>query len=751
MIKNINILRVEINNPLSDPIQLSDNQQLSINNGDLLTILDPKLPSLPHSINIIKDNKILDPKGLYNINSILHEEDLESFQTKQYQKLIVETEDEPFDFNIAGIKIASHSWSPAPFDSKDNLLGILLNTSELLILKRSNNELTKYELKFNIFEHILQEMELNLEREEILINKEQYNALKIKNFSFDKIDVNGRQIILLHIISNAGFSTYQINEKLERIGFIPINNITTHKLSCWTEEEDFRFTGYLALVTSKNEVVISRMEFEGTTSQITNIESLTLKKPSRFLVSQIKWVQIAEKTLLIVTSSKNINIYDITDLNDIKSRSKELERHYLVVGIIETVCAKTSILHLHLCFEEGSVESYGYNLNQISLERIEPFNPITQFINRSLYKFQLINSTGETSNSEIKQEGEKNVKNSSQVVAKSNELTRPYLNQVVEGTFINYGIKLNDCGVAVIAYKIIPKNVLNYTILSKNDLNIGFINIDIAFEKNYNNSSSIAFINRLLFKTYQNMPPLPRVDKERLEEEIESFLNNYHRWKDEIFGKIDDLEINFPEVIKANDLNEYLIFNFTRNKTIIDLQRLFTFNLIFIDIMTISSILSLDKIIKNRSIIHEEQTKIEYIIRKHFMNLIIQFEWNPIDDYDKFLLINYYLFLHLDSKVLKNIPSHSQVAIQTKFFKESFEVSTDSKGTNFDSITSTSNHAWSRCKLTLLPLLELNNKVDELKLFNYLLEDGRKGPLAQKILKTINYCHITGNRTFPIN
>ncbi|CUM66359.1 uncharacterized protein PRCAT00004023001 [Priceomyces carsonii] len=759
MIKDLILQRVDASSSIHDPFQCSENLQIAINNGSQLTILDPKLPLLHQSINSVNDIKVLDPKGIFTPNTILYPEALDSLPLRSFNRVVVETLDEGFNFSgINEPMITSQKWSPVDPYSRDCLLGVLFNTCELLIFERANNHPDQYTVKYNLFDQLILQLHLeSSDSTEIFVTNDQLEYLRIKSFDFTLITSSMESILLLSVISNNGtLMIYKlgIDSSLQVLSSFQTNqNVVKHQWSEW-RENDGKITSYLSLICSDNSVSFVTADFDIKTDHIAILIPQTIIKKSRFLISQVKWICTRFDVILIVTSTDSLKIIYINDIIDQKVLVQRLSNFNFISSIIS--CHTNEILTLIIGFENGEFESFILDLKKKILSSKQLNKLLSNFVSKSLYKFQLTNSSrDEQELMEVKMENE--ISSPSITPKPPSDLTRPYLSQIVEGDFTLCGMSLSSRGIISIVYKIVPKNVMNYTILSKSELHIGFLHAaELCNDSEPETKlTSIQFINQLWLTNYKNIAAFPKLLGDK-QEEISKFVFNILAFKEENLIDIDKLSLIIDNNAINSNFTSYLLQNFNNNVGLKKLQILYNFNLVLLGSLKILKQYDNEDCNKLLTKLHNEQEQIDHLISKHLSKIILNYIHEKThDEYDKFLAISHFLQLGApdEDQYKKSLPESSEISVQTKFFQETFKATIDDINTEQVLIKSTSDHHWSRCKLTLLPLLEMTNNIDELNKFNYVpgLVCTNGNAFTNQLRRSINYCIITGNKTYSFS
>lgn len=771
MIKSIPLRRASPAASLNDPVQTSENLQIAINNGSQLTILDPKLPSIHKTLTLPAPGKdpILDPSDLFDISSTLWLEQLESFGIRSLSNLLVETCDQTYHLSrIFEPQIISHKWSPLNTLTKDCYLGILLNTSELFILERQTLDLINYRPAFKIFNNLLDQLYLSRDKiaadGKIKVNNEQYSSLMIESFEFSQVMISeGEAIPLLSIGTGSNeISIHQLNESFTKL--LTLENqpskIVKQVWSKWKKSDSNNFTSFLSFIYADNRVTTAKLFFDISTSEM-SIGKLSKVSPnkSRFEVHELAYT---ENDQLIVISSTSMRIFQLSKGNEMVIDHK-LQHRSRVSSVLQF--NKYETLTVDLAYENGK------------FERVEITNKVGKFssnstlspklfqalVNREMYRYEILKS---------KAGGDENGEASSE--QPPNLAQKPFLNDSVSLRYYNAGTKLMESnGMIVTVGRIIPQNVLNYVISSQLEYSVNFTPIKDIYP-DYDSKDSLIYststnkINSFWFNYYKKIPIIPTFTNERnAASDIDEFLSKIKSLKMEVFGSLNEKTINIKDSVKRTTFQQFLFSNFTANAEVSDFQKAYNFNIIILKSLFFlsSKQINNEEINKMIHILKEEQLKIEMAIVDFMICLVLKYFTNLreqlLTEVDKFLIISY--ALHLQSqgvsvKNIENIPEKAELVVKTDFFEEEFEVSKNDIIADDERIlkvvTSKSGHKWSRCSLSLYPLLELNNQMDEMKKFNYTVKQTNTGSnesIINNLLSSLNFCIYTGNKTYNVN
>lgn len=747
--KPLTISRASVASSRSDPVQWSSNLQLAINNGSQITLLDPQLPLIHKTVYNIPgqntNNKVLDCKGLFNISTPVHLDVIEGWPIRSLDHFLLDEGNEPF--SIGGIGeplITRHMWSPINGETRDCLLGVLLNTGELLILERTNTSNESYSIKHNFFDVLSWQNDVghvSLETES-RISLQQYQALRVRSFAFGSLISPGSRTSILGLtLDDNSLAVHSLEDPLPRIAqyhFPQEENVIKHIWAeSFTNGPSSNALAVAAVLTAANSIYLCHVK-EELKGGFTASQPQSIKKSSRFAISQVQW----HYNKLIVITSNELIVYQI-DFNSFKvgNTSLRLDYPFAAAGVVVADTALST--KITIAYETGKLLSFTYDDHAIT--NSEPPTQLSDFVTKSLYKFQLTNSRQSAIDTDKKTDG---------------EVTKPFLNDTVEGNFFLHGISTNNNGIVSLVYRIAPKNVLNYTIMSKYDYSIAFFSLDNLYEDcHYESQStwtSLSTINGLWMKHYDKVPTFPRLIGEEKDAEVSDFVQKLKDFRDNYFVDIlaNQLALAEPE---GASLHEYLKLNISENTALQSLQVLYVFNIISNKSLGIL----VQKLPENSDLLEivdritTEQASIRRLIIDHVMNTVLTFVQKGghkfSSELDRYLAIS---FFHLSLSALfgsnKNIPKEATISIATDYVTEIFSIQLMAEDENEDLALSESGHKWSRCSLTKFPLLELQSNADELKLFNYVIckEEWSDAALLHGLLQAVNHCIFTGNKIY---
>lgn len=738
LVRDLVIQRANAAGSHLDPVQWSDNLQLSINNGTQLTILDPKLPFFDKElVKEIDGVKLLDPRALFSINHILHAEVVGSLPIRRFNNVTVETLDEPFHLRYLNEPmITSYKWTSLDPRSRNNCLVVLFNTGEIILLQRESVFTDKYSVMCAVADHLILDLQLNAQEkanEVTAASTLDYLSLKIACFDIHK-DEN--ETLYLSLITNSGILViYEIVPRHQTLKLITtystgITNVIKLRCSPWIKKKS-----NIALVLSDNSIQLASVS-QNQVSSPREISSRT-----RFLHGQSEWY-FTDAPILVSTFTGMVSVSKIG--NNPLSADYNVGSFVNVASIVGNIQNNNNNIDLLLSFEDGNFDSLVIDSNTLQITKSTIHRTLNEYVRKSLYSFQLENSAAEDDD---KGDGDDSTPSTSNGVASSVGGAK-YLSQVIEGSFVNCGTKLSSSGILAVVFKILPKNMLYYETTVKSVLRVALINLP-EFATDNNSVTSVASLNNLWFKSLTNIPVVP----ERCTlEAYRKFVSLAESFKASTFPKIED--IKFDASIKGSDLSTYILHGLHRNQRVKQLQILINYNSILINAIK-NSEFSLDEELSTLTkSLANESSEIKSVLEKLVIKIIFKFisdsQFPLSNSIDKFVVIKYIQKINQNNPGFE-VPQHAEITIETKFFRELFTASLQDMDVDQNMVESTSNHKWTQCQLTNLPLLQLHSRKDELNIYNYILEDKNlmeDESMTSLLLQNVQYCYVTGNKAY---
>ncbi|KAI5953835.1 hypothetical protein CANMA_004673 [Candida margitis] len=184
-IADIKLNRVDLALARHDPIQLSDNLQLTLNSYNELTIVEPRFPSYHNAIIKNRHRTVLNSKEIFSTGTILYPEAVSNLPVGQFKDVVFKDGDEFFNITAQDPIIVEHQWTSINQNTRDSSLGILFNTGELLVLVRENhNQTYNYKVKINVFETLVKLYSIPYYQGKWYVSAPEFKHLKIRYFTF---------------------------------------------------------------------------------------------------------------------------------------------------------------------------------------------------------------------------------------------------------------------------------------------------------------------------------------------------------------------------------------------------------------------------------------------------------------------------------------------------------------------------------------------------------------------------------------
>lgn len=727
MLRPITVQRATVGNGVLEPVQCSQNLQIAINNSDHLTIFELKLPLLHQAVSSVlvngKNQKILDLNALYDVCTTFRIESVESLGLQIFSRVLIEDGESSFSFGRIGEPtIVEHLWSPLDETTRDCYLGLLLNTGEVLVLKRDSLDADAYEVHFRSFTCLLDQMNIELERltpeGDIILRNQQYLELKVTGFVFTTLPNGSLAMTLAH--ESGEISIHKLEQGLPLIERFQAGGLVVKQ--SWSQ-----LTNHLYYVLSDNSVHVVPIDDNGRLRS----PPVSLKDPSRFTISQLKCSNTGKYAVVVDTCS----IYYLSESAILASEKLPFRAVVSSLPIIETPL-KISVC---VCYETGRMCVAQLDQGQISISGAP--GAWNNFVNRSLYKYQLL-------------------------IAKDRERApsktfQNFLTGTAEGNFTNFGTQLiSSNGMLVTVYNISPRNTIHYETRSQMEFTLSFLPVK-EIDPEYvlapeARSTSLSTINALLLDDIDNLPAISGEVVEGNPDATKAFLESLSSWKLKSFIDPKAAKLDIEPFIT---LEEGLINDFRDNTTVTKLQTLYTMNSSLLRTLNALSTSgkAADTVGEAIIVLAQEQDLVTLRIRQHLSRIFMQYlkGHSPSkfqQDIDRFMLLNYYIILKSaedevdDDKILEEV----KITISTDICTESFQLSKNAPvPTDFlKFLNSTTNHKWARCDLTFIPLLELQGKSDELELHNYSTYQDLGSELFSVLFDTLGYCVYSGNRIF---
>ncbi|EMG51055.1 hypothetical protein SBY92_001830 [Candida maltosa Xu316] len=696
-IKPMRINRIEPACSQNTPVQWSDNSQLSLNSYSHLTVLEPRLPNYHKAFKCKNGKSIMDPKEFFSETEILYTESINMLPLGRFNRTLITDGDEGLNLAAGDPNIVLQQWSPNFENSRDNLLGVLFNSGELLVFKKQTASSTSFSPKINMFNVLAEKYEIKADDENMYVTGEEFNKLKIRYFTFSTHDNSLYLTIVDHNNSVVVFlvdtNTFEVNVILER------------KL-------DFSI---IKILWSDNSEYLTVVGFDNSISSLTLDDDLKESKeiypPTRFKNHINEYVYHNTKTYLVSVFTGKVIISDLQN----EVYEFKLDNYSTCVSIVQGVT--DNVLTLILPFDSCDISTVKFDFTTKEFTKALLDKQLSKFINRSLYTFQI----------------------SSEV-----ETAVPEFRIFAMNTMPN--------GMIAVFYNIAAKDTIRYRTTA-------FINVDVQFLKleeplqDSREVANITSLSKLFTYCLENADSFPTLNDDiRLlrSAKANTFLEAFKQFKEDTFTDIViDTDLEPQESLRAT-----LTEKFIKNKTVTEAQYLIVLAKIFQNALIQVRKDNLEKASILLDELESYQVTLKNTIIIYLRKLILSYyNGKPIsDEFGKFCLITMLLQLRkLGTDITVEIPESAEVTVQTKYYGETFKVSVDDIPDECkDTIVSTSGHGWVQCELTNIPILGMNNKNDELGQFRYVLQDEAFGELVNELLNTIDFCFISGNRTFAL-
>ncbi|KAI5957437.1 hypothetical protein KGF57_003131 [Candida theae] len=184
-ISDIKLNRVDLALARHDPIQLSDNLQLTLNSYNELAIVEPRFPSYHNAINKSRHRTVLNTKEIFSTGSILYSEAVGNLPVGRFKDVVFKDGDEFYNITAQEPIIVEQKWSTINPNTRDCLLGVLFSTGEMLVLGRENhNQIYNYKVKVNVFEALAKLYEIPFFEGKWYVSAEEFKRLRLKYFAF---------------------------------------------------------------------------------------------------------------------------------------------------------------------------------------------------------------------------------------------------------------------------------------------------------------------------------------------------------------------------------------------------------------------------------------------------------------------------------------------------------------------------------------------------------------------------------------
>ncbi|KAG7194794.1 uncharacterized protein KQ657_004475 [Scheffersomyces spartinae] len=653
MIKSITIPRINVASLIAAPVQWSDNCQVAINARTGLVVLEPKLPRVSQEVFGSKGTLLL--KGLFKVS---HQLDFESLK-------------EAVDVYKRGH--TAHQMEVDSTSGDNHLKQKFVFVEPLLVQHKWSpvDPVTKrcfLAVLYNTYDLIILKDDFSVHR---MI--ENVKTFAFINYSMLSYISDAKNLVLMSLgdYNEEQDVSYELGGEEELQSEM---NGEIVELS-WNKD-----TTSLALTTSLNGVWLVHF------SDSLELESgpQRLVKETRFSISKVQWVTFERAEYLIVAQTGRVSIWLLEKQQTVTTSFQNYEA---IAGVYFE--SKNDDIILNVAFDNGLIECFTYTEQLLLPITPDKSNAIVKLVSKSLYKHQLLSkldtSTGGKEDS-------------------------------VEGQFINVSTNVIFGGLLSVAYKIVPKGVINYTITSKDCMELALVRIR-PLEKDIPGTTTIAQLIRFWFDKSADFPKFPNEV-----EELDGFVEAIGNIKQEMIGVKPEIDLDYlgSTPSQHSGLNKLqLQFNF--NYSIITSVQKWLREPVISDIVSKWTTENLEIV-----------TAIRKWLNSHILDMVTMDKLN--DEYDQYIV----------QSISSTLGQPVTISVSNQFFTETFTANCLSP----DTIALESGHLWPRCQLTQLPILEMESKTDELEINHYGVYDRitSRSLILRQLLSEIQFCLFTGNR-----
>lgn len=738
------------------PLQWSQNQQLAINSGNYVHILDSLLPLLV-SLVISKDysgrTRLLDLKQIFNFKQIINKESYEEDQLPlgRFRNFIISQGREKFAFSsFNDIGVVSVKWTPPHPTTKQCDLAAIFSTGECLIFSRDTLTVNSVTVKVDLFDWMLRRINIEYQESEDVFygSASQYESLKVKAVEFNLLETTMQLLIAL------------ASHELTLLNYGAAGELSVVTASSTDPEKEaikFYWLPYktgtlkLAVVYHDNSVVVATVTPDSI-GEFTEIIA-----PQVRLHHLLEWVA----PLILISAFQKTIVVAEADGDNYSTYSYTLESPWSLAGM---ACTNKGMgIEVVVAFDNGTFELCVWDASTKQFTTSDGHKELTQFVTKSLEQFQMNNSTAE----DTEDVEEATVKRNKPDNAVKSELMRTYLDPRADGRFIVQGFSLHDDFITMI-YLVVPKNALIYTIALETETAVAFIRLldqkePVTIEHNEVASTTIAKLNLMWFAQFNELPPpFPPANAKKYSKYAFKYLQTVKTFMDTHFLQPDAADLN---VTPCELLETGLIEQYTLNPQVQGLQKLTAIYRMVKDVAEsfcgvdewkgaqVGDVVLTQLAQQLQTEATENMSKVEVNLRVHLALLVLSsISEVPLNEWDAFFVLNLYNFLwlvsHDTSAYDDRVPESATIVVETKYLTQSFTIEKQSKWASY-LITLTAGQPFAVCELTGFPILELNNKKDELKQYNFKLHRWLEyGPITLAVARAINYLFLDGNRTF---
>ncbi|EGV65863.1 hypothetical protein CANTEDRAFT_92202 [Yamadazyma tenuis ATCC 10573] len=623
MILTQNISRSLVAHSACDIVQWSGNSQLAINGENQLVILDPKLPNLHKSIisqveynhtieNFSTDKNVLNTEDMFSQSSILHTEKLIQLDVGKFNKVTFNSSSSTFEFNrITEPCFVKHQWSQLSPSDKNCYLGVLLNTGEFLVLKRTSKFSDQYIVVHNFFDVLLEVNGIE-DADEITIDHSQYRSLKVKDFNFVQVSNS----LHISVLTESGEIIFFKDGQVEF-------SIPASASAIAYEAIQYDGITYIAWKTIDNEVYV----YDSTSG------SRLILMASRFKIGKLLW----DSSRLFVTRYRKVAVYHTSgDFFDVDIGEGNIAS---IVPLGDKVI---------IAYDHGK-----FDIVDLATKTVSPCTVLEKYVSNHLLKYSL---NGDDN---------KNLSTDGNFITVGVSLNKNGILSIIHKIYpknsINYKIlskssfTIGFVSVSEIL-EIEQNNTLQTSLSSINQFWFHKFKQILVFPKNFQISSSTAFIFEHLTNLETLKQTLPKINTISLKP------NKVNDFKEYLFR-------NFTA--NSQVIGYQALYNF--NIVLINANNSLASKVGRLDIANSAKHPS-EKLEELNKRLLEEQELIEFTIFQFLIKVIVSFDYPIKNDIDKFVFMNYYLLLNKSFELPFN-DTDITVTLQNKFVTESFTVS----------------------------------------------------------------------------
>lgn len=733
------------------PIQWSDDRQLSINSGAYINILDGQLPllvSLVMSRDYAGNDRLLDLRQMFSPMEVVKRETFEEDEVPlgRFRNFIVSSGKQKFEFSSFNeLGVACHCWTPAHPKTKQCDLAVVFLTGEMLIFSRNTLTVDGYAVKTDVFEFLCDRYHVDYDyKEDIFYGDELQNqSMKVKAVQANRV---GHEVHLMLLLGSGELLLlrYNVDGSLEFITSAEVGKSGLKLYWLDTNEDSFLSLQKVAVVGADNSVLITDVG-DDSIGEFTEVIP-----PQVGFHHVLKWlgsilIDAHQKQLYVVEQGVTYN--------------QRLDSYWSISGLVATNHG-TSI-EIIVGYDNGVFELWQWDAQSKQFSTVNVHKELTIFVTKLLELFQMTNSTAEDTE-DVEETNSKAQKLSEGSTTKS-EMMRKYLDRKAEGRFVCQGFDSHD-GVVTIVYQVVPKLALTYTIALDTEAAVAFLKLhdSVLVEDSTVAMTTIARLNLMWCKQFDDLPgAFPTLDGKRFGRQALQFLQLVERFLDTHMLAAEDANLE----VRISVLPGGLIDEYTNNPIVQALQKLAMTSTMVIDALKIMSgddewvgvhldgVMLLDYASKLSKAALVNIGTIEKLLRAHLALLVLAaLTETPTNDWDKYLVVNYYNVLkHLQFDCLSYenvVPQDASIVITSEHYNQEFSISKGDTWT-LELVVLVLGQKFAACQLTGFPILELNNRKDELLRYNYkmrLLDE--YGPVLMALTLAIDYSFLDGNRAF---